>query len=550
MNEEQAYKRAGGAGMIAATVMVATQLAWRMIGSTDNVVQALPEFVAAAIARLTPISVFGTVTETYGSWAKRTLLVMCCLGIIAVGIWAGRLAWRLAGPPAPTFARRLGGGLIAAVILLGIVLAVILPIANIGIAANKSSHTNAILAQLVITFGLFALVFAALSGEPAPSAEDVGRHYSRRTVALSGTWLVLGLGALAVSTLSIVKMFRSKPLSAAEISQQQVAVQQILEQQQSTIAAASPIAGTPASAPTLFASLEAAGQLTPLLTETRDFYHVSKNFTDPTVSSDGWSLEIGGSVANPQTYTLDELNELATVKNITTLGCVSNEINGDLISTAEWTGIRLKDLLDKAVVASTAVDLKFTAADDYSDSIPVAIGMDPDVLLVVGINGQPLPDDHGFPARMIVPPIYGMKNVKWLKKIEAVDYDYKGYWQELGWSDEAHYQIWGRFDYPTGGSIAVGDQVLCGLASAGDRGISKVEISLDDGQTWADAQMEPPLNSHFTWIRWAYPFTATPGSYHATMRATDGNGTLMTEDVAPPLPDGATGWVKQSFHVA
>ena len=196
--------------------------------------------------------------------------------------------------------------------------------------------------------------------------------------------------------------------------------------------------------------MEAEGNLTSRLTATKDFYHVSKNFSDPTVSSDGWSLEISGDVTTPQTYTLEQLTARATTKNITTLCCVSNEINGDLISTAEWTGIPLRDLLAEAGISASAVDLKCSAADDYSDSFPASVAQDPSVLVVVGMNGETLPDDHGYPARLIVPPIYGMKNVKWLKKIEVVDSDYQGYWQERGWSDLATLPDLGsdRFPHP------------------------------------------------------------------------------------------------------
>jgi DMSO/TMAO reductase YedYZ molybdopterin-dependent catalytic subunit len=339
-------------------------------------------------------------------------------------------------------------------------------------------------------------------------------------------------------------MFRTKSLTPEEAAAQEVAVQEIVQTQTALGASASPIAGE-----TLFQDLESQGHLPSVLTATLDFYHVSKNFTDPKVSSDGWTLDIGGSVSSPQSYTLEQLTARATTKNITTLCCISNEINGDLISTAEWTGIPLRDLLAEAGVSGTAVDLKISAADDYSDSFPVSIAQDPSVMLVVGMNGLPLPDDHGYPARLIVPPIYGMKNVKWLKKIEAVDSDYHGYWQERGWSDTASYQIWGRIDFPTNRKIDPGQSIICGMASAGNRGVTRVEVTLDDAQTWTDAQLEPPLNKNFTWVRWALPFVATSGDHKAKIRVTDGTGTVMTKDEQPPLPDGATGWPSRTIRV-
>ena len=182
----------------------------------------------------------------------------------------------------------------------------------------------------------------------------------------------------------------------------------------------------------LFADLDQKKQLTPVLTEISDFYHVSKNLSDPTVSADGWTFKITGKVAKPLSFTLADLQARATTQKITTLCCISNEIGGDLISTAQWTGVPLKDLLAEAGVTAGSIDLKIHAADDYEDSISVEKGMDPDVMVVVGMNGEALPDYHGFPARLIVPNIYGMKNVKWLNSIEVVDYKFEGYWQTRG----------------------------------------------------------------------------------------------------------------------
>ena len=300
-----------------------------------------------------------------------------------------------------------------------------------------------------------------------------------------------------------------------------------------------------------FAELEAEGKLTPVITSVDTFYHVSKNISDPVVDGAGWSLTIGGMVAKPLTFTYDEIVARATTQNIGTLSCISNELNGDLAGTAEWTGLPLRTLLEEAGVNPAAVDIVFRAADGYDDSIPVAQAMHPTTLLVTGMNGEPLPPDHGFPARLIVPPIYGMKNVKWLQSIEAVDVDYQGYWQTRGWSDPAPYQIWGRIDTPAPGEeIPAGPAVAAGVAAAGNRGIFRVEISLDEGATWADATLEPSINPNFTWVRWVFPFEAQAGSYKMLMRATDGEGNVAPEERRPPLPDGATGWPERSIRVA
>jgi DMSO/TMAO reductase YedYZ molybdopterin-dependent catalytic subunit len=306
---------------------------------------------------------------------------------------------------------------------------------------------------------------------------------------------------------------------------------------------------TPENPFALFNGLEAEGQLTPVLTDEVDFYNVSKNFSDPKVSADGWSLSIIGMVNTPLVFTHDQLMERASLRKITTLGCISNEVNGDLIGTAEWIGIPLVELLTEAGVQDGVVDLVLHGADDYEDSIPLANGLDPDTMIVVGMNGAILPDDHGFPARLIVPGIFGMKNVKWLDRIELVDHDFKGYWQTRGWNDDAPYQTWGRIDYPTS-RIEPGLTWASGVASAGDRDVVRVEVSIDGGETWADAQIEPSINPPLTWVRWAYQFEAVDGTdINLIMRATDGTGELQDETMRSPLPAGATGWPRRFIRV-
>jgi DMSO/TMAO reductase YedYZ molybdopterin-dependent catalytic subunit len=308
--------------------------------------------------------------------------------------------------------------------------------------------------------------------------------------------------------------------------------------------------GTPTDPLAEFNQLEAEGHLTPVLTATDDFYHVSKNLSDPEVDEKKWSLKVTGLVDKELELSYDDLVARATQTKITTLCCISNELNGDLISTAQWQGFSLADLLNEAGVKPEAVDIKLHAADDYEDSFPVARGMDPDTIVVTGMNGEPLRDDHGYPCRLIVPGIFGMKNVKWLDRIELVDENFMGYWQTRGWSDTAENQIWGRIDYPDDGDkLDAGQITAAGVASAGDRGIARVEVTLDDGKTWTDATLEPSINPPFTWVRWSYTFNGTPGKYTLKIRPTDGTGQVATEVGRPPLPDGATGWPRRKFEV-
>lgn len=577
-------EQAGRAGVLAALVMLAVQLIWRLNWSANGVVQAFPEFIVAAISRLTPLSVFGAATENYGSLAKKTLFASVLLGIVTVGFRSGAIAGWLAERIGRGAAGRLLAGLMVASTLWLFTLLVIMPIAYLGVFATKSSYTSDILIQLSVTFALFGAVWA-LFATPRRAETEIGMApeatVNRRTVLGGAAW---GAGTLvAAATVGVAgwrlvsprpargtggpplpattprastvddivatqRALQGNPLPTAvptEGPEPEAAVysHDVAELQSDTATAATsddPLA--------LFVQLDAEDAITPVLTETDVFYHVSKNLSDPTVSATGWTLKVTGLVDQPLELTYDQVLARSTSDMISTLMCISNELNGDLTGTAQWTGFPLADLLNEAGIQPGAIDLKFRAADDYEDSIPIAAGLDPDTFVVTGMNGEPLRDDHGFPARIIVPGIYGMKNVKWLNEIEIVDEDFKGYWQTRGWSDSAIPQIWGRIDQP-GRSIKTGPFVATGLASAGDRDISRVEISLDDGESWADAILEPSLNPPLTWVRWAFPFDATPGKYTLRMRATDGAGEVMSEIQRSPLPDGATGWPRRSFEV-
>ena len=567
--------RAGQAGLLAALLMLAVQLVWRLNWSQNGVVQAFPEFIVAAISRLTPLSIFGAATENYGGNAKKTLFVAVLFGIVAVGYQAGRVAGWLSRRIDRGAGGRFAAGFAVAGALLLFTLAVVMPIAHLGFFASDSSYTNDILVQSVVTFALFAVAWALLAAPAVTRAvEPTGLDTLSRRAALGRAgWGVATLAAVAtvgVSTWRLVAPRAARVGSMATEIGTETTVQDIVATQRALQGHPLPTPTTPISEVAaqeaaalhsdvmvqeadpfaLFVQLDAEQKITPVLTETDDFYHVSKNFSDPKVGADSWSLKITGLVERELELSHDDLVARATTQKITTLGCISNPLNGNLIGTAQWTGVPLVDLLNEAGIKPGAVDLKFHAADDYEDSVPIERGMDPDNLVVVGMNGETLRDDHGYPARLIIPNIYGMKNVKWLERIEILDEDFKGYWETRGWSDDATFQIWGRIDQPGDGDTwKTGPNIATGIASAGDRSISRVEISLDDGETWADATLEPSLNPTFTWIRWAYQFDAQPGKYTMILRATDGTGAVMIQEERDTLPDGATGWPRRRFKV-
>jgi DMSO/TMAO reductase YedYZ molybdopterin-dependent catalytic subunit len=280
--------------------------------------------------------------------------------------------------------------------------------------------------------------------------------------------------------------------------------------------------------------------LSPRITPVADHYTVSKNLFDPSVKADGWSLRIEGMVDQPLDLTLDDLERLPSVTRPSTLMCVSNPVGGDLIGTSEWTGVRLGDLLEMAGPQEGARELVLRAADNYSDSFPLDAARREGTIVAYLQNGEPLTSRHGFPARVLVPGIYGMKNVKWVQSIELVEDDYQGYWQTRGWSDEALVKTMSRIDTDTAARLGDGRVAVGGIAFAGLRGISAVEVSLDDGATWEAAEVEPAPNG-LSWRRWAAVLTTDRDRFDLRVRATDGEGTVQTEERTRPLPDGADG---------
>ncbi len=280
-------------------------------------------------------------------------------------------------------------------------------------------------------------------------------------------------------------------------------------------------------------------------TPTSEFYVVTKNVIDPTVDVGRWQLAIGGLVSNPTTYSYADLQALATIDEFVTLECVSNEVGGNLISMAEWTGVRLATVLQSAGVDPTADWVVFTCADGYTAAIPITKAMDPSTLVAIYMNGGPLATAHGYPARIIVPGLYGMFHAKWVTKIEAVQGEFRGYWQQKGWtnSDDGNGRIHtvAIVATPPDNAVVGGAVTIGGVAFAGDRGISRVEVSTDGGSTWNDATLKAPM-SGLTWVLWTFPWTPPRGgSFRIVARAYDGAGVLQDATPAPPFPNGAAG---------
>jgi len=240
---------------------------------------------------------------------------------------------------------------------------------------------------------------------------------------------------------------------------------------------------------------------------------------------------------------------MRAVEQFQTLECISNPVGGPLISTAKWTGVPLRDLLERAGVRPGAAEVVFRQfAGEYSDSIGLAEAMEPEVLVAVGMNGRVLPREHGSPARVLIPGVYGMKMVKWLGDVEVVDAPHVGYWERRGWSKGAIVKTTSRIDTPADRADVSAAVTVAGVAFAGSRGVSRVEVSGDAGRTWQLAELRRPL-SPLTWVLWQARIALPGAATTVVVRAYDGSGRPQTAQEARPHPDGASGYDSRSVTV-
>jgi DMSO/TMAO reductase YedYZ molybdopterin-dependent catalytic subunit len=281
-------------------------------------------------------------------------------------------------------------------------------------------------------------------------------------------------------------------------------------------------------------------------TPNNEFYITSYSKDVPEVNPDTFSLRIEGLVEKPLALGLKELEGMQDKHEYVTLECIGNPVGGNAIGNALWEGVTLKKVLEKANPKPGIVKAAFFAAEGYSDSIPYALALSEEVFLAFHMNGEPLPHVHGYPLRVIVPGIFGMKNVKWLTKIELVNYDFKGYWEKKGWSDEAVIPLMSEVLMPMDGKrIPLGHYVIGGIAFGGRHGISRVQVDVD-GQNWQEAELKPAL-SKWAWILWRYDWSPTrEGDFSIRVRAYDRSGKVQESpsllgSVLGTYPDGAKG---------
>ena len=290
--------------------------------------------------------------------------------------------------------------------------------------------------------------------------------------------------------------------------------------------------------------------LSPFVTPNDDFYRIDTALVVPQISPDEFRLSITGLVDNPLELTYDDLRSMPQVSETVTIACVSNEVGDGLVGNAEWQGVLLSDLLEQAGVQPGAEQVVGRSVDRFTAGFPVEAAVDGrPTMVAIGMNGEPLPIIHGFPARLIVPGLYGyVSATKWLREIALTTWDgFDGYWVPLGWSKDGPIKTQSRIDVPRN-TVDPGVVAVAGVAWAPTRGIASVEVQIDDG-AWQEADLGPGTTD-LTWRQWALNTDLDSGIYQVRVRATDGEGETQTQDSAPPRPDGATGWHTRTINVS
>jgi len=527
------FTAALAAGAIAIGIMILLSVSFGGVS--------LPETFGSDLTALMPPSLFDYLHRMIGGDAKHYLFYGIIVGQCLVFALSGALYSWLASRQNRLL--QWFDGLLLALILWLFAGIILLPLSGAGIfGANLTTgFSNGLLSLTIvgIVFGSLFVLFqqwltarmsrqnAALSGvRSLDEQEQSPGALSRRTLLRNG----------AIATGIVLAGVVAWRFITGGASSSNIAVDQLLAHFKSKI--------VPPPTPN-YGAIQPVQFLSPEVTSNDQFYIVSKNlFSDPTVDGNSWRLTLDGQVDKPLTLTYQDVLAQPMKQQYESLMCVSNEVGGQYMSNALWEGIPLVDLLQRAGVKVGATKIVFHAADDYTDSIHLTKALEPTTLLAVRMNGVTLPQGHGFPVRMLVPGIYGMKHCKWLTRIEVVNYDYQGYWQQRGWSDPAPVRITARIDTPLTGSTVTANRTnyIAGVAFSGNKGISEVDVSTDAGQTWQRAILKQPL-AGFTWVLWELAWQPPKaGSYTVVARAIDLEGNVQNPTEEPPLPNGSSGY--------
>jgi DMSO/TMAO reductase YedYZ molybdopterin-dependent catalytic subunit len=550
-------------GLVAGAIAVAISLLMRLLVGGSF----LPEIASQTLFSLTPGQIESRAVETLGPLAKYSALVGAVIaniilyGLISLLSLSSTLYGRLRSNG---YIRNAIQSSILAYVIVFLVGVLLFALVEVNVQTKVSSigmlSTYLILPSIVFGFVLCSFFYGKMlpTGQRAmvspkmqlttsttPSSvtnRQTEIRYTRKQFLRAGIALAVAIPILYFGLGSLISPKQEVQRSTSSL------LSQFLRR-------------SAESKPAGFENPRLAPLLASEITPTELFYRIDKNPIVPVIMASAWKLDVKGLVAKPTQLSYTELRNMSSIEEFATLECVSNKLDGDLISTAVWKGVRLKDILEKAQVSPRAKYIIFRCYDGYDVGVPIERGLSEGTMLAYDMNGASLTAEHGYPVRAIVPGLYGMMNPKWITEIELVDGIYEGYWQRKGWANNAKYNTHSFIVIP--GNAAVGKRFINvasassattnpsssetvpigGVAFAGDRGIARVEVSTDGGTTWKDARLKDAL-SPYTWVLWTVDvnISGIAKHYKIVARATDKTGNVQTSEIADPFPNGATGY--------
>jgi DMSO/TMAO reductase YedYZ molybdopterin-dependent catalytic subunit len=547
--------RAGIAGVVGAVVALGiSELVHGLYASVPSILVS----IAQRIVELTPGELVTAGIELLGKADIPTLIATVIIGTVAITFFLGNLAVRH-----PSLA------LAGVAVLAAIAAAAALADPFVATAPTVITIAGALLAGAAVTelllraAGLRATVEEpTLAGEPGSAPSPVMRSREAGSegrisvgrgdfLLLSGGAAVAGLAAAGVGRLlggrTPESAAKPKKLNLHEAPEKKQPAGKG-QQEEAQKSAGKAVTHETLPQPPADASIDVPG-MPKLITPASTFYLIDTALSSPRIDVNDWTLSVKGAVDNPVDFSYKDLLDMSTREADITLSCVSNPVGGGLVSNGRWTGVLLSDVLEEAgmsrdKITNASRQLVGRSVDGFTTGFKTDIALDGrNALVAFGLNGSELPVKHGYPVRLVIPGLYGyVSATKWLTEIELTNWNFDAYWIQRTWSKEGPIKTQSRIDtINDGDNLSPGKNPIGGIAWAPHRGIEKVEVSTDGGETWNTARLAKQL-AEDTWRQYVYDWNARPGDYTIQVRATDGNGETQTASKAPPHPSGATGY--------
>jgi DMSO/TMAO reductase YedYZ molybdopterin-dependent catalytic subunit len=504
--------------------------------------------VAQRIIELTPGGFATKAIETLGQADVPILIAFLLAGTLAFAGFLANLSFR------SRLAALVGVGVLAAVALTAsFAERADAPLAIVLTDVGALAIGSAVAGSLLYASGLRTSKPVPEPGIPEPEGVRSREAHAAGGIAVSRRNFLLLSGGAAVAGLAAARVGRELAGAGAPEASGPVPLDLPSDSGPSGSGA---VAHETLPPPPPEASIDVSG-MPPLITPAKDFYLIDTVLSSPQIDVNRWSLNVKGAVDNPIELTYKDLLSMPTREADITLSCVSNEVGGGLVSNGRWTGVLLSDVLAEAGVSSDKLgsaseQLVGRSVDGWTSGFKTNLALDGrQALVAFGLNGDELPVKHGYPVRLVVPGLYGyVSATKWLTEIELTNWDFDAYWIQRTWSKEGPIKTQSRIDtVKDGDRLRAGTVKIGGIAWAPHRGIERVVVSTDGGETWDDATLAAQLAAD-TWRQWVYDWDASPGRYTIKARATDGNGDSQTAEETPPHPSGATGYHTISVTVA